>query len=238
MTQLSALFSEPDLRRIEAAIRDAEARTRGEIVAVAAPASGEYPGAAWTGACLGALGALLALVLVHWLGDFWGVGSPLWALLAAVAGAGLGYLAAGGSDALKRLLVPDEVLVRQVDLAARAAFLDHEVFATRERSGVLLYLSLLEHRVEVLADSGVEAVVHPGEWDEIVAGIVRGIREGRAADALIEAIGRCGEILDRRGLERREDDADELANRLRLGGREGGGEDGGGGGGRGGEEEE
>jgi putative membrane protein len=215
MPQLAAFFSESDLRRIDAAVRDAEARSRGEIVVVAAPASGDYPGAAWTGACLGALGSLLALVLVHWLGDFWGVGSPLWTLLAAAGGAGGGYLAAAGSNSLKRLLVPDAVLERQVDLAARAAFLDHEVFATRDRSGVLLYLSLFEHRVEVLADSGVEAVVELGEWDAIVAGIVRGIKEGRATDALLEAIGRCGEILDRRGLERRGDDADELANRLR-----------------------
>lgn len=215
MPQLSGFFSESDLRRIDEAVRDAEARSRGEIVVVAAPASGDYPGAAWTGACLGALGSLLALVLVHWFGDFWGVGSPLWALLAAAGGAGGGYLAVVGSDSLRRLLVPDAVLERQVDLAARAAFLDHEVFATRDRSGVLLYLSLFEHRVEVLADSGVEAVVEPGEWDAIVAGIVRGIKEGRATDALLEAIGRCGEILDRRGLERRGDDADELANRLR-----------------------
>lgn len=215
MSRPSSLFSEADLRRIEAAVRDAEARTRGEIVTAAVPESGRYAGAVWTGACLGSLTALLALVLVHWLGGFWGVGSPLWALLAAGGGAVVGHLAVGRSDALRRLLTPDEVMARQVDLAARAAFVDHEAFATRDRSGVLIFLSLLEHRVEVLADSGIEAHVAPGEWDGIVAGIVRGIREGRAADALIEAVGRCGEILDRRGLERRPDDADELADGLR-----------------------
>jgi uncharacterized membrane protein len=160
MMRALSLFSDSDLGRIEAAVRDAEARSRGEIVVVAAPASGDYPGAAWTGACLGSLAALLALVLVHWLGDLWGAGSPFWALLAALGGAGAGYLAAGSSAVLKRLLLSDPVL----------------------------------------------------------ADIVRGIREGRAAEALIAAIGRCGEILDRRGLERRGDDADELANRPRLDG--------------------
>lgn len=184
------------------------------------PASGRYAGAVWAGACLGSLSALLALVLVHWLGDIWGLGSPLWALLAAGGGVVVGYLVVGASDALKRLLTADEVMARQVDLAARAAFVDHEVFATRDRSGVLIFLSLLEHRVEVLADSGIEAHVEPGEWDRMVAGIVRGIREGRPGDALVEAIGRCGEILDRRGLERRADDRDELPDRLRLGGEE------------------
>lgn len=215
MSSRSSLFSESDLRRIEAAVGDAEAKSRGEIVTVAVPESGRYDGAVWTGACLGSLTALLALVLVHWLGDLWGVGSPLWALLVAGGGAVAGHLVVGGSDALKRLLTADEVMARQVDLAARAAFVDHEVFATRDRSGVLIFLSLLEHRVEVLSDSGIDAHVEPGEWDGIVAGIVRGIREGRPGDALVEAIARCGEILDRRGLEPRPDDQDELADGLR-----------------------
>lgn len=223
MSQLS-LFSDSDLRRIEGAIREAEARTRGEIVAAAVRASGAYPGAAWAAACLGALSALLLLLAVHRWADLWGLGAPLWALLAASAGAAAGYLAGASSDALKRLLTADEVLDRQVTLAARGAFVDHEVFATRDRSGVLVYLSLLERRVVVLGDSGIEAHVDPGEWDDIVAGIVRGIREGRAADALVEAIGRVGEILDRRGLERRPDDVDELPNRPRLDGDGGGGE--------------
>lgn len=211
-----SLFSDADLRRIEEAIHDAEERSRGEIVAAAAGSSGAYPGAAWTGACLGALTALLLLVVANWVTDVWGLGAPLWALLAAVGGAAIGHVAVSASDTLKRWLTADEVLDRQVDLAARAAFVEHEVFATRDRSGVLLYLSLLERRVVVLGDSGIQAHVAVGEWDGIVAGIVRGIREGTAADALVAAIGRCGEILDRRGLERRADDVDELANRLRL----------------------
>lgn len=215
------IFSDADLRRIEASIREAEERTRGEIVVAVTPASGDYPGAAWTGACLAGLGTLLLLVVAHTLTDVWGLGSPMWALLSAAGGAAVGYLAVGSSPALTRLLFPDEVMARQVDLAARAAFVDHEVFATRDRSGVLLFISLLEHRVEVLGDSGIEAHVEPGEWNRIIEGIVRGVREGHAADAVLEAVGHCGEILDRRGLERREDDRDELSNRVRIDGGDG-----------------
>jgi putative membrane protein len=210
------LFSDADLRRIEEAIREAEASSRGEIVAAAVGSSGAYAGAAWTGACLGALSALVALALASWFFAVWGLGAPLWSVLAAAGGAAVGYLAVSRSGSLQRWLTPDEVLDRQVGLAARAAFVEHEVFATRDRSGVLLFLSLRERRVVVLGDSGIEALVEPGEWDGIVAGIVRGIREGRPGAALVAAIGRCGEILDRRGLERRGDDADELPNRLHL----------------------
>lgn len=214
---IHSLFSDADLARVEEAVRHAEAETRGELVVVAVPASGEYPGAAWAGACLGALLALGTLVVVHLLGDAWGFGSPFWVLLAAGGGAAAGYLLAGRSERLIRGLTPDEVLDRQVDLAAHAAFLEHEVFATRDRSGVLLFLSLLEHRVVVLADSGIEARVEPGEWQSIVDGVIAGIRSARSADALVEAIGRCGGILSRCGLEPRPDDRDELGNRLRLG---------------------
>lgn len=213
--EMEELFPAPDRRRIEEAVRTAEARTRGEIVVAAVPASGEYAGTAWTGACLGSLAALAGVVLVHWLSGAWGFGSPFWVLLCATGGALLGYLAAGRSHRLTRWLTPEEVFERQVDLAARAAFLEHEVFATRDRAGVLLFLSLLEHRVEVLADSGIERHVAPGEWGAIVDGMVAGIREGRAADAVIAAVERCGEILDRAGLERRPDDVNELGDRLR-----------------------
>lgn len=214
---IHSLFSDADLSRVEEAVHRAEAETRGEVVVAAVPASGEYPGTAWAGACLGSLLALGALVLVHLLGDAWGFGSPFWVLLGAGGGAAVGYLLAGRSARLIRGLTPDEVFDRQVGLAARAAFVEHEVFATRDRSGVLLFLSLLEHRVVVLADSGIEAHVEPGEWQSIVDGVVAGIRADRAADALVEAIERCGAILARRGLEPRPDDRNELANRLRLG---------------------
>lgn len=210
------ILSDADLRRVEEAIREAEVRTRGEIVVAVTRASGDYPGAAWTGACLAGLGALLLLVAAHTVTNLWGLGSPMWALLSAAGGAAVGYLVVGSSPALIRLLFPDEVMARQVDLAARAAFVDHEVFNTRDRSGVLIFVSLLEHRVEVLGDSGIEAHVEPGEWDRIVDGIVRGVREGRAGDAMVEAVRHCGEILDRRGLERRADDQDELSNRVRI----------------------
>lgn len=221
------LFSASDRQRIEEAVRSAEAGTRGEIVVAAVPASGDYPGTAWAGACAGSLAGLSGLVLVHWLGDAWGFGSPFWVLLAAAAGAAAGFLAVSASGSLVRLLASDEVLDRQVGLAARAAFVDHEVFATRDRSGVLLFVSLLEHRVVVLADSGIESRVEAGEWQGIVDGVVRGIREDRAADALIEAVSRCGGILARHGLARRPDDADELDDRLRLGGPGAGGAEGG-----------
>ncbi len=215
---LRTLFPPSEVARIDEATRRAEELSRGEIVTVAVPASGAYDGAVWRAAAFGALGAEMALGLVEWLAGLWGPPLPLWPVLAAALGGAVGYVATAALPALRRWLAPGEEMERQVALRARAAFLDHEVFATRDRSGVLIFLSLLERRAVVLGDGGINARVAPGEWDRIVADLARGMGDGRPADALVGAIGACGELLDRAGLERRTDDRDELGNAIHLDG--------------------
>jgi len=88
------------------------------------------------------------------------------------------------------------------------------VVETRERTGILLYVSLLEHRVEVLADRGIHERVEPGTWDGVVARVLDGIRTGRAEAGLVDAITHCGELLAQH-FPVQPDDSDELPNRLR-----------------------
>ncbi len=213
---LRTLFPPAEVARIDEATRRAEAKSRGEIVTVAVPASGSYDGALWRATAFGALGAEMALGLLEWLADLWGPPLPLWPVLAAALGGALGYLAAARVPAVRRWLTPDEEIEHQVALRARSAFLEHEVFRTRDRSGVLVFLSLLERRAVVLGDAGINARVPAGEWNRIVGDLARGMGEGRPADALVGAIGACGELLDRSGLERRADDRDELDNSIHL----------------------
>lgn len=217
---LRTLFTESDRGRIADAVRAAEERTSGEIVAAVTDASDDYDGAAWRGAAFGALAAPLLVVLVDWAAGLWSEPSSWLLLLVGAAGCAAGFAAVRSSARLTRWLAADEDLDQRVSRAASAAFVEHEVFATRDRSGVLIFLSLLEHRVVILGDSGVDARVRPGEWTEIVDGIVRGIRDGRPADALIEGIERCGALLERPGLERQPDDRDELTDALRVDGPE------------------
>ena len=220
------LFSDAERDRIAEAVRRAEERSRGEIVIAVTAASDDYDGAIWRGATFGALAGPLLLALLQWAAGWWGAPSAWLVLLAAAAGAALALIAVRVSSRLVRWLTPDEEIDLRVERAARSAFLDHEVFATRDRSGVLLFLSLLERRVVVLGDSGIDAVVEPAEWSGIVDGVVQGIRAGRPADAVIEAVERCGPLLERTGLERRADDRDELPNEVRFDDGPGGGQGG------------
>jgi putative membrane protein len=77
----------------------------------------------------------------------------------------------------------------------------------------LILVSLLEHRVEILADRGINQKVSAGTWDEIAHIITTGIKSGNACDAFCQAIERCGNILAEH-FPRAADDRDELPNRL------------------------
>ncbi|MGV8042676.1 MAG: TPM domain-containing protein [Thermoanaerobaculaceae bacterium] len=214
--RVEEFFSQAERELVEKAVGAAEGRTSGEIVPVVVAHSDEYFGAAWKGAALGALGMVLLAEGLHWWVGAWGLGAGVWIVLPAVLGAGLGFALASWVSVVRRLVISDEEMEREVRQRAVEAFVTHEVFATQERTGVLILLSLFEHRVVVLGDSGINARVAPGEWDEIVAGVVAGIKRGQPGQALVEAIGRCGELLHRQGVERRTDDANELPDRLRL----------------------
>lgn len=216
MTLLERTFGPHDVAAVEAAIAGAETGTSGEIVPYVVEQCDDYPGAVWAAAALGAVGAaLVAAVAFHFL-DLWGGWILGWIAFPSLAGAGLSAAAVGASSGLRRLLTPLQVLDQRVARRAEAAFLEEEVFDTRERTGILIFLALFERRVVILGDTGINDKVAHEEWKTIVDNVARGIREGHAGAALVEAIGTCGRILAERRVERRPDDMDELSNELRL----------------------
>ena len=85
---------------------------------------------------------------------------------------------------------------------------------TRARTGVLIYVSDLERRVEVIADKGVESCVSPEDWGAFLTDIKK-VEEARApAPMLVESINKLGDILGR-CLPATEDNPDEITNQPR-----------------------
>jgi putative membrane protein len=105
---------------------------------------------------------------------------------------------------------------RRVHQRATEAFLSEEVFNTRDRTGILIFLSLLERKVLVLGDSGINARVQQSDWHDIVQRVVSGIRSGKPAEGLTDAIHQCGLLLQKHGIAIRPDDKDELSDSLRT----------------------
>jgi putative membrane protein len=208
-----------DLEAIRAAVAEAEQNTSGEIVPYLVEESDGYPSALWKGTALGAFAGALLAEAIYFLGDFWGGMIPLWIALPAAAGGAVGFLLSAYVPAIKRWMAGDSLLDLRTRQRAEMAFLEEEVFRTRDRTGILLFLSLFEHRVIVIGDSGINQQVEQGQWDGIVKTMAAGIRAGRPGDALVEGIRQCGALLERHGVAIKPDDLDELSNELRRGDR-------------------
>ena len=213
--RLRTIFSEAELEAIGKATAVGESRSAGEIVPYIVERVVDRDTARWRGATLGALGAALAAGLANAFGDFWGGNGVWWISLPTVVGAGVGYLVAG-FDSVGRRLLPEDHIDGSVHLRAKAAFLEEEVFATRDRTGILVFLALFEHRAVILADEGIHRAVPKGEWQHVVDDLIVGIKAKRAAAALVEAITRCGGLLEQYDVERRPDDEDELPDAPRI----------------------
>jgi putative membrane protein len=208
-------FSETDREAIRVTVLEAESRTSGEIVPYVVDCSDEYASAAWKGAALGALLApLVALAIYRWT-HVWGIPLPYWIALPAPAGGAAAYLVAAFLSPVRRWLTGQHVLEARVRRRAASAFLEQEVFHTENRTGILLFVSLFERRVVLLADSGIHQKVEEGQWESITRRLAAEIRHGRPGPALVEAIRECGEVLARHHVDIRPGDRNELSDELR-----------------------
>jgi putative membrane protein len=216
---MQTLIDSLDHERVREAVQRAEERTAGEIVPVVVPRSDEYEVATWRGAVLAGLLALIGVLLVLQFYSGWGLGwlyTP-WGVALVVLGASV--LGGGLTTAvrpLRRLAAGEELLDETVHRRALQAFVEEEVFNTRDRTGILIFVSLLEHRVEVLGDAGINQQVAADDWVEIVDRIREGIRQDQFTDGLVEAVEMCGRLLERRGVAARPDDENELSNTVRT----------------------
>jgi putative membrane protein len=175
--------------RLALAVREAERATRGEIVLAVVRACDEYGSAGWR------LGVALAVAAYCGLHGF-AEPLPWWVYLVAQLAGLLAGHALARIDSLRRGLLGARLAAERVHERARRAFVENGLARTRGRTGILIFVALLERRVVVLADEGIHRALGPGEsWEQVVELALDGLRCGRAQEGLEAAIRRCGEIL-------------------------------------------
>jgi len=202
-------FTDEEKERIRQAVIAAESKTAGEIVPMLVTSSARYTEVELIGLIVGLLVGMVAEFL--W-SDPWGSQFlNLW----PVAGALVGFLLCR-IPAIKRLVTPRSRVAEAVHSLALASFTQHGLHYTRDHTGILILVSLLEHRVEVLADRGINAKVEAGTWREISKLLVDGLKSKQACEAFCRAIARSGEILAMH-FPRQPDDKDELPDSLVTG---------------------
>jgi putative membrane protein len=219
--KLKKQFTEQDLARIKAAVNAAEHRISGEVVPVIVERSGFYTIANYKASIIFAAMAFVFMIILDRYIINANASNTLYYdpvfIFVVVAFAGvIGAVLPNFIDPLKRLLITQEQLDQSTRVRAENAFLEEEVFNTKQRTGIMIFISFFEHEVIVMADKGITKVVEQKEWDRIVAGLVANIREGRIVDGLESAIKRCGEILLEKGFTKTDDDTNELGDDLRI----------------------
>lgn len=197
------ILTEKDLNDIEAAARKAEKKTAGEIATAFIKESDDY-------AIYELFFALICgffyfnIILLFW-GDFNNIlSNMLWNYsevyllffygFSTFLVIGVFYFIANIS-VIDRLIVPKKVREKKVSERALRHFIEAGVYKTRDRTGILIFISFLEKRVELIADEGINAKIDQDKWDEIVSYIIKGIKKGTLSKNLVSAIADCGDLL-------------------------------------------
>ncbi len=205
-------------RAIEARVAEVEARTGVEVVAAVVAKSYAYPQLPWKAFALGAAVAGLLVVLIDAL-------SPDWPAAHAVLMAAVVILGTGAAGAIITIFVPGfaRLFLRsprrdlEVRRHAESLFVRRRLAGTRERTGVLLLVSLFERRIEIVPDVGFHDRVSAAEWHSVVARMTPRLRAGQPADAVQEGLAAVEAVLVAKGFGPRADKRNELADRADRG---------------------
>ena len=202
MVKLSA----EDHAKVSAAIAAAELKSDGEIVAVATDLSDQYHDVALHWAVLVLIATLAAFsiwpsLLHFWFETFLGGWRPepsereLLTLLLVLSVAKFTVaLLLLRYRPLRLALTPGATKTRRVRRRAIQIFKAGAERRTIGRTGILIYLSMGEHRAEIVADEAIVKVTDETTWGEAMAALVTEVRAGRVADGMVAAVERVGEV--------------------------------------------
>jgi putative membrane protein len=201
-----------DMAAIEAAVRAAEARTSGEIYCIVTEESGDYGETplAWA-AGVALLGpALLLLGGIHVTApDLFGgwtaaqVGAAAEraareALIGAVLLQAVLFMATlilVAIPPVRRALTPRPFKRERVRRRALEQFAAKSLHLTRERTGVLIFVSFAERMAELIADDGIHDRVDGSVWHAAMAALVDGLKRDRPGAGIAACVGLCAEVL-------------------------------------------
>ncbi len=218
-------LSEADHDRVTSAVADAERHTDGEIVTMVADRSDSYHDVGLhyaVGVTFLAMGVYAAFpafyrdLVLHLMGGWEHELSDRVFLTVLLCALIVKFLATRYLLAiwpLRMALTPGRTKTRRVHRRALLLFRAAAESRTRAKTAVLIYLSLSEHRAEILADRTIAAKVSPDVWGDAMAELISHVREGRNGEGMAQAVRQIGIILAEH-FPRSEDDRNELPDRL------------------------
>ncbi|MCC6193714.1 MAG: TPM domain-containing protein [Burkholderiales bacterium] len=189
-------LSATDKQAIEAAVAALERAHGVEVVTLVAGRSDDYPETVWAAFALGAAITALVVSVVELFRATWTTSAAiLWSFM-AIVGIGVACaLAAVYVPAFARWFLRDTRAAGEVLQYAKTQFLERELFAAPNRTAILVLVSMLERRVVILADKGLQAHVSTAQWDAVVARMTERLRAGECGGAILAGLAGIGEAL-------------------------------------------
>jgi putative membrane protein len=200
-------FTHKEKERIQATTKGVESRTVGEVAVMVVDSSDHYFEAEVIGGIL--VGSLLSL----WITASYFHSSMWWYVPLSFLLFFPSRVLFRKVPSLKAALIGPHRKEHAVRLRAVRAFHEKGLYKTRKNTGVLFFISLLERKVRILADTGIHEKIGQEMLDKFARHVSRGIKEGRGCDALCEAIQEAGDLLARH-FPITKDDTDELCNNV------------------------
>ncbi len=210
-TLAQQFLTDEEQEQVRISVRRAEARTSGEIVPLVTSWSHEYPGATLRAAI--SLALLPAIALAYGtLRFFWLPGDALWLfLLYMVLLIPLAQVLVNRIAVLKRFFLARDQCDLHVERSAFIEFFAGKLHKTRDQNGVLLYISVLERKVWIIGDRGINEKIDPDSWKQIIDELVHGIRRQQPGEAICVAIDKVADILEKH-FPLQPDDTNELSD--------------------------
>ncbi len=199
-------ITETEKQLIKEAVKKSEDHTSGEILPVMLEKSDFYPAAHFRLALV--MGMTLSIIF-YYTYDF---DDPIALLWIQLPGMILGHLLAF-IPFFKKLFTTKAEINEEVHQRAIEVYFNNKVSMTRDRTGIMIFVSLLERKVEVLADYGINAQVQKEYWNELVKKLVYDLGSGNKVKGMITAIETCGQTLKEK-FPRKVDDSNEVSDHL------------------------
>lgn len=199
------------MEQVRATVAEIEATTSGEIVPIVWEVSADY---SWIRVVLAFWGAVVAFatVEVHQYLSSWPLSLTVSGMIIG-AGAALGFGLAW-IPAVARRAIGHDRMDEAASLRAAALFLEHGVGETRDRTGVLVYISKFEHEIVILADKGIHSKVSEGYWKGLCDEFVGQVKTRGEIETLCDLIRKIGGELSKH-FPRSAQDRNELHDELR-----------------------
>jgi len=216
-------LSKDDMKKISSAVKTAESKTSGEIATAIIKESYNY--AIYELMFAVVIGFIYFVVMMFFAGNieqflqvkFWDYsvnylimfyGFSTFIVIAL-------FYFIGNLSCIDRIIVPKKIRNQKVIERATRYFMESGVYNTKDRTGILIFISNMERRVELLADSGINEKILPEKWQNIVNNIIIGVKQKEIAAHLSESIIECGNLLTQH-FPIQSDDQNELTDNIKI----------------------